>query len=138
MCKYAKRVERYLKGIKHVSTGASIECDQCKSDYNIDPLPEDCTQCYSSLDTPKELERQICKVCWDEMTPEEQQAHKPYKLPEYLETSSHFSWSPCEICGAIAGDRQEWHGIDSKSKRLVHGTCCTDCVMFLNYGDLPS
>lgn len=45
-----------------------------------------------------------------------------------------FSWQPCEICHGLAGDRESWHGIvDGK---IVHGSCCTDCVYYLNYGQL--
>ncbi len=47
-----------------------------------------------------------------------------------------FSWAPCEICHGLAGDRQSWHGIIDGE--IVHGSCCTDCVMYIANGDLPS
>ena len=44
-----------------------------------------------------------------------------------LEEDGHFSWSDCELCGAIAGTRYTAHGkIDGE---LVHLNVCADCVM---------
>ncbi len=59
-------------------------------------------------------------------------------IPEDAEEYSEepwFSWSPCEICGTgPGGNREFWHGIiDGK---IVHGSCCEDCVYYLNYGRL--
>jgi len=46
-----------------------------------------------------------------------------------------FSWSPCEICNRpLGGNREPWHGV--LDGEIVHGSCCVDCVYFLNYGQL--
>ena len=46
-----------------------------------------------------------------------------------------FSWSPCEVCDStLGGDRHPWHAMSDG--QLVHGTCCTNCLMYLNgYGE---
>lgn len=46
-----------------------------------------------------------------------------------------FSWRPCEVCGdRFGGNREHYHGI--VDKEIVHGSCCEDCVYYLNYGRL--
>lgn len=49
---------------------------------------------------------------------------------------AYFSWSPCEICGShLGGHRHAWHCvIDGK---IVHGSCCTDCMFYIANGDEP-
>lgn len=57
----------------------------------------------------------------------------PEDADEYHE-EAWFSSHPCEICKGLAGDRVSWHGIiDGK---IVHGSCCTDCMYYLEYGRL--
>ncbi len=52
-----------------------------------------------------------------------------------LAEEPHFSWQPCECCGSnLGGERHPAHGlIDGK---LVHLSVCTDCLYYLNYGQL--
>jgi hypothetical protein len=58
----------------------------------------------------------------------------PEDAEEYSE-EPHFSWHPCEICGSrFGGDRESWHCIING--KIVHGTCCEDCIYFINYGRL--
>lgn len=46
-----------------------------------------------------------------------------------------FSKRSCEICGdRFDGDREAWHGIIDGA--IVHGSCCEDCVYYINYGRL--
>ncbi len=41
----------------------------------------------------------------------------------------------CEICNSpLGGDRESWHCIVDGT--IVHGTCCSDCVYFIEYGRL--
>lgn len=92
---YQEAIERNLKGIEHVSTGACPGCDDCG-------LTEDCN----------EHEREL--------------ADEP-----------SFSWSPCECCGSpLGGDRHKAHGIIQGTKELKHFEVCSDCLYFLNYGQL--
>ena len=49
-----------------------------------------------------------------------------------------FSWSPCGICGSrLGGNREVWHAIDENGEILHSDDACTDCVVFLAYGDEP-
>lgn len=55
---------------------------------------------------------------------------------EYAEDGG-FSWSDCEICGStLGGDRFPWHAIGSDG-RILHGTCCADCTVYLANGEEP-
>lgn len=54
---------------------------------------------------------------------------------EYAE-EPWFSKAPCEICHGDAGDRVSWHGFDPETKQIMHGSCCTDCMYYLEYGRL--
>jgi hypothetical protein len=48
-----------------------------------------------------------------------------------------FSWSPCEICNdPIGGNREYWHGIIANDRQIVHGSCCEDCIYYINFGRL--
>lgn len=90
---YQEAIQRNLKGIEHVSTGACPGCPECD-------LDKDCT----------EEEREL--------------AEEP-----------SFSWSPCECCGSsLGGDRHPAHGLIDGN--LVHFSVCSDCLYFLNYGQL--
>ena len=48
----------------------------------------------------------------------------------------HFSWNACDFCDSgLGGDREAAHGwIGDK---LVHFNICTDCVVYINNGELP-
>lgn len=78
-----QRVNRYLAGLEHISTGPCPSCQHCEPDDTGEPF---------------------------------------------------FSWHPCELCGDVAGNRYCWHGINSDDGKIVHGDCCEDCMIFLNYG----
>lgn len=53
-----------------------------------------------------------------------------------LASEAGFSWHACEACGSkLGGDRHPAHGKDSNGK-LIHLSVCTDCLYFLNYGQL--
>jgi hypothetical protein len=53
-----------------------------------------------------------------------------------------FSWTPCEICNRTeGGNREPWHAVNPEGHapgegEILHGTCCEDCVYYLNYGRL--
>jgi len=58
---------------------------------------------------------------------------------------SHFSWSKCESCGGLAGDR---HAVHYQSDPMVfggvdgqiisgHANVCVDCLMYIANGDVP-
>ncbi len=47
-----------------------------------------------------------------------------------------FSWSCCDICNTrLGGDRYYAHGIN-KDNKIIHFDICSDCLMYLNYGQL--
>jgi hypothetical protein len=49
-----------------------------------------------------------------------------------------FSWSPCECCGSLlGGDRHPAHGVSEKHG-ILHLGVCTDCLFYVNYGDVPT
>jgi hypothetical protein len=121
---YVETVERYLKGIECISTGPSASCDECRSNFGIkEHDPDECGCEYLGNNTWS------CGHIDGEDNTDEIQAQ--------MVNESSFSWEPCEICGACAGDREEWHGfIDGMDAKMVHGTCCTDCAYFINMGRL--
>jgi len=50
-----------------------------------------------------------------------------------------FSWRECECCGStLGGDRHPAHGVitDSTDNQTLHFNVCTDCLYYLNYGQL--
>ena len=71
---------------------------------------------------------------------------KEYGDVEAIERAeTWFSWSPCEICeSTLGGDRCEWHALEAGEiadprniwPEVIHGTCCMDCMYYLNYGRL--
>jgi Fe-S-cluster-containing dehydrogenase component len=50
-----------------------------------------------------------------------------------------FSWQGCDICGSsLGGDMEPYHYLDDDGE-IQHGdNACTDCIMFLAYGDTPA
>lgn len=103
-----------------------------------------------------------CEQCADahNMTPEEHD--KAWHACE-VDGESHFSWSPCGICGSrLGGDRHVWHALhaDQVAARDAHretarhmpigretrepeveilhfDDACVDCVMYLANGEEP-
>jgi len=123
---YVERVETYLKGLEAVSTGATRGCEECCSDFGVrfgEHDPEECGCDY------------LGNGSWD-------CGHVDGEDEEPLNDEGGFSWSPCEVCdSSLGGNRYTWHAIipkdgDVKGGTMVHGTCCEDCVYFINYGKL--
>lgn len=53
-----------------------------------------------------------------------------------LASEPHFSWWSCDSCGStLGGDRHPAHGRMSDGA-LLHLSICTDCLYYLNYGQL--
>lgn len=53
-------------------------------------------------------------------------------------SDTHFSWCPCGICGStLGGDRERWHALGANREILHFDDACTDCVLYLAYGDEP-
>jgi hypothetical protein len=97
MSDFAERVEHYLKGIEHVSTGPCPGCDEC----GLGDVEDMASPDYESAGEPS------------------------------------FSWSDCDCCGSsLGGDRHPAHG--TYHGDLIHLDVCTDCVMYLEYGDEPT
>lgn len=91
---YQAAVERNLKGLEFVSTGACPGCEDCG------------------------LEKEATG----------------YEIETATEPS--FSWSSCDACGStLGGDRHPAHGRMSDGT-LLHLNVCTDCLYYLNYGQL--
>lgn len=49
----------------------------------------------------------------------------------------HFSHSGCGICGQIAGQRYNWHAVDSDNEVIHFDDACTDCVQYIANGTMP-
>jgi hypothetical protein len=122
-----------------VSTGLCPGCDQCReafSEYvpverydDCDPAgPEHWTvpaldgEEYATEDAALIAAREAFKDAWSDGV---------------VNSEASFSWSPCDICGGLPGDREEYHYvIDGK---LYHDSgACPDCVVYLANGDVPS
>lgn len=53
------------------------------------------------------------------------------------EDEGSFSWQSCELCGSfLGGDRFAAHGIEGPNHEITHYNICTDCVYYVNYGQL--
>jgi hypothetical protein len=50
---------------------------------------------------------------------------------------SHFSWSPCELCGSTLGGDREDVDVLTFSNTTVTLAVCVDCVMYVANGDEP-
>lgn len=51
-----------------------------------------------------------------------------------------FSWSQCDGCDStLGGSRHAAHGFlqHERGELLIHLDVCTDCLFYLNYGELP-
>ena len=110
---YAEHVDLYLSELEGASPGLSVECAECLSVF--DGVDAD-----SAADMAA-LRSQI----------------------EEVGDEGYFSRYPCEICDSpLGGQRYRWHAwatdksVDPKGE-LVHGDCCTDCLVYLANGDEP-
>ena len=146
---YQAAVERGLKALEFVSTGACVGCDECglHSHWAIDGPAE-------TLATLKE------RFQWHDTFPDEEACLEEIEAlreepdaddldlstlkavecePSECERESaeeaSFSWSACDCCGStLGGDRHPAHGwLD---KQLVHLSVCNDCLYYINYGQL--
>lgn len=48
----------------------------------------------------------------------------------------YFSWSSCECCGGIAGNRQFATGYNPTTKEVHEYDVCEDCIYYSEYGRL--
>jgi hypothetical protein len=136
---YEARVAHYLDGLEFVSTGACPGCDECGLGERICDTCEGlgsvkCVDC--GLDCPGAecplLKSHPCPKCKGTCN------YTPELNDSEVEDADepHFSWSSCEVCGShLGGDRHPWHA-RTKDGSLIHGTCCSDCLYYLNYGTL--
>ena len=54
-----------------------------------------------------------------------------------LAGESSFSWSSCECCNnPLGGDRHPSHASSPDTDKITHFDICTDCLMYLNYGNI--
>ncbi len=53
------------------------------------------------------------------------------------EAEGYFTWSRCECCGGIAGNRYDCNGYNPTTKEVCGPySVCTDCVYYAEYGQL--
>lgn len=83
-----------------------------------------------------------CEACMEIDGCDDVEAHRmKWSSSDCASGETHFSWSPCGICGTkFGGDRHAWHWIDPNDpKREIHheDDVCTDCVLYLANGDEP-
>lgn len=128
--KYKQAVEFNLRGLSFVSTGACPGCDECGLGERVCPA---CDGQKFDVEKPEPLPGEpetICPRCngigeIDSTERERELAEEP-----------GFSWSECDACGStLGGDRHPAHGRD-KDNAILHLSVCSDCVYFLNYGQL--
>jgi len=110
--------DRYLAGLEFISTGLCPGCSECGLGA------KDCEDCDGTGETD---EGHVCKVCQGVGT-------IAPTIDEVPDEEPGFSWSSCEVCGStLGGNRYTWHA-QTKDGKLVHGECCEDCMMHMNYG----
>ena len=119
---YKAAVEYNLKGLGYVSTGACLGCAECGL------ADKRCPDCRGFGVREDEHD---CPIYKGEGTvPCDEKDRDSREEPG-------FSWSPCDCCGSsLGGDRHPAHG-RSKDDSLIHLDVCTDCLFYINYGDLP-
>lgn len=122
-------VERNLKGIEFISTGACPGCPECGLENKT------CPSCNGDgHQFEHDHNGQPCPVCNGEGQIECSEHDR-----ELAEEAS-FSWRPCDSCGSsLGGNRYPAHGWmkrEGHEDLLLHLNVCTDCLYFLNYGKL--
>lgn len=125
MSAFTEAVERWLKGLEHVSTGACPGCRECGLEESV-PCPE----CNGDGDFE-------CPGCGGDGVVEIESDDT--RLIE-LAGEPHFSWSSCDSCGShLGGDRHPAHGVakNGEQETIVHLDVCTDCLFYIANGDEP-
>lgn len=118
-------IEHNLKGLSHVSTGACKGCAECGLEA------KECRKCdgdgkdwqHGHPDSP-------CPTCngEGEIEPTDRECDSA--------SEGSFSWSSCDACGStLGGNREPAHGVMADGG-ILHLDICTDCLYFLNYGQL--
>jgi hypothetical protein len=51
-------------------------------------------------------------------------------------SESYFSWSPCEVCKGLAGDRYDCIGYNEETRECYDYQVCSDCLYYSAYGEL--
>lgn len=118
---YVQAVTRGLDGLQAVSTGVCPGCSTCAHEHDYADDHDDPARTLAAFED----------------------AWRSGKLRG--DGDSHFSWSPCDICGSsLGGDREIWHAIAGAPGEKLAGrsiehfdNACTDCVIFLANGDEP-
>lgn len=121
--RYQDSVAYHLKDLNAVSTGACLECEDCGLGLKT------CPHCDGEkIDI--EQEEGACPNCSGS-------GYIAPSLDEFTSANeSSFSWHACEACGStLGGDRHPAHGVD-KDGAILHLSVCTDCLYYLNYGQL--
>jgi Tfp pilus assembly protein PilV len=49
---------------------------------------------------------------------------------------SFFTWSRCECCAGLPGDRYEASGFNPTTKEIMEYQVCSDCIYYAEYGQL--
>lgn len=146
---YEAAVARGLKGLEHVSTGACPGCGECGllSTWEIQGPAETLATLRERFHFPKSFKDE--EACLEEIEAlrEEPDADdldlstlqavecEPTERERECAEEPSFSWSSCDCCGStLGGDRYPAHGWLGKT--LVHLDVCTDCLYYLNYGQL--
>jgi hypothetical protein len=129
--KYKAAVDHNLKGLEHISTGACPGCAECGLEKRDCP---DCEGTGQQWNDKTSCESTDCPNCHGEGKIDCSEHDRE------LSEQPGFSWSSCEACGSnLGGDRHPAHGFirrDEGRDLLVHISVCSDCLYFLNYGQL--
>ena len=48
----------------------------------------------------------------------------------------YFSWSTCDCCGGLPGDRYDANGFNRATKEIHEFSVCADCIYYAEYGQL--
>ena len=80
-----------------------------------------------------------CTTCMDTYGYDDPAAFEEAWSTGEVNAEPAFSWQGCDICGSsLGGDMEPYHYLDQDGE-IQHGdNACTDCIMFLAYGDTPA